>query len=90
MNKAMDLLGTAASLGGVALSNKALSAVWKKVTGNEPPAKNPDEDEPWRDIILWALLTGLVGTVIKVGISRQVSKLQSDDNESTKSSQSEI
>ncbi|WP_058954643.1 DUF4235 domain-containing protein [Kocuria rhizophila] len=90
MNKAMDLLGTAASLGGVALSNKALTVVWRKVTGNEPPAKNPDEDEAWRDIILWSLLTGLVGTVIKVGISRQVAKMQSEDSESGKSSQTEV
>ncbi|MDO4918219.1 DUF4235 domain-containing protein [Kocuria sp.] len=90
MNKVMDLLGTAASLGGVALSNKALSAVWKKVTGNEPPAKNPDEDEAWRDIIIWAMVTGVVGTVIKVAISRQVAKLESDDKDSAKTSQSEI
>ena len=90
MNKVIDLFGTAASLGGVALSNKLLSAAWKQVTGNEPPAKNPDNDEAWRDIILWSLLTGLVGTVIKVGISRQVSKAKPEDSESSASSQSEV
>lgn len=90
MNKAMDIFGTVASLGGVAVANKALTVVWKQVTGNEPPAKNPDEDEAWRDIIIWAVITGVVGTVIKVGIARQVSKMQSDDNDSTKSSQAEI
>ncbi|CAL8899603.1 hypothetical protein KVA01_23880 [Kocuria varians] len=91
MNKAMDILGTVASLGGVALANKGLSAVWKQVTGNEPPAKNPDEDEAWRDIMLWAMITGVVGTVIKVGISRQVAKLKSDkQKDSASSSQSEI
>ena len=90
MNKAMDLLGTAASLGGVALSNKALTVVWKKVTGNEPPAKNPDPDEAWTDIIIWAVITGVVGTVIKVGISRQVAKFESKDSDPSRSSQSEI
>ncbi|MDN5631002.1 MULTISPECIES: DUF4235 domain-containing protein [Kocuria] len=90
MNKAMDILGTVASLGGVALANKGLSAVWKQVTGNEPPAKNPDEDEAWRDIILWAMITGVVGTVIKVGIARQVSKMESEKKDSGKTSQSEI
>ena len=80
MSKMYDLAGTAASLGGVALSNKVLTAGWKKVTGNEPPAKNPDPDEAWRDIIVWALLTGLVGTLIKVGIQRAIAKMDSDQD----------
>ncbi|MDO5367068.1 DUF4235 domain-containing protein [Kocuria sp.] len=87
MSKMYDLAGTAASLGGVALSNKVLTAGWKKVTGNEPPAKNPDPDEAWRDIIVWALLTGLVGTLIKVGIQRAIAKMDSDQDNT---SQSEI
>ena len=72
----LHLLGTGASLGGVALTNKVLAAGWKKVTGNEPPAKNPDPNEAWTGIIIWALVTGLVGTIIKVGISRQIHKLE--------------
>ncbi|QIR69002.1 DUF4235 domain-containing protein [Kocuria sp. KD4] len=90
MNKAMDIFGTVASLGGVALANKGLSAVWKQVTGNEPPAKNPDPDEAWTGIIIWAVITGVVGTVIKVGISRQVAKFESKDSDPSHSSQSEI
>ena len=76
MNKAMDIFGTVASLGGVALANKGLSAVWKQVTGNEPPAKNPDPDEAWTDIIIWAVITGVVGTVIKVAVHRQMAKME--------------
>lgn len=72
----IQLVGTAASLGGVALSNKILSSAWKKITGNEPPAKNPDDDERWRDIILWSLMTGLVGTVIKVAIARKANEIE--------------
>lgn len=72
----IQVASTAASLAGVALSNKVLSSSWKKITGNEPPAKNPNEDERWRDIILWSLLTGLVGTVIKVAVSRQASRFE--------------
>lgn len=87
MSKIYDLAGTAASLGGVALSNKVLSAGWKKVTGNEPPAKNPDPDEAWRDIIVWALLTGLVGTLIKVGVQRAIARMDIDQDNT---SQSEI
>lgn len=74
--KILHLLGTGASLGGVALTNKVLAAGWKKVTGQEPPAKNPDPDEAWTGIIIWALMTGLVGTVIKVAVSRKVYELE--------------
>ena len=88
MSKMYDLAGTAASLGGVALSNKVLTAGWKRVTGNEPPAKNPDPDEAWRDIIVWALLTGLVGTLIKVGVQRAIAKMDDDKDDNT--SQTEI
>ena len=70
MNPLIKIAGTAASLGGVALANKVLGATWTKITGNEPPANNPNDDERWRDIILWSLITGLVGTVIKVSITR--------------------
>ncbi|WHS50131.1 DUF4235 domain-containing protein [Rothia sp. SD9660Na] len=76
MNPLIKIAGTAASLGGVALSNKLLSATWTKITGNEPPANNPDDDERWRDIILWSLITGLVGTIIKVSITRAQHKIE--------------
>ena len=66
---------TVASLGGVALSNKILTSGWKKVTGNEPPTDNEDESERIRDIIIWSLVTGLVGTLIKVGIARAARKM---------------
>lgn len=88
MSKAIELASTAASLGGTLLSTKVLTAGWKKVTGNEPPAKNPDPDEAWRDIIVWALLTGLVTTLVKVGVQRAMAKLDKDDQDNT--SQTEI
>jgi hypothetical protein len=74
--KVIDVLGTGASLGGVALSHKVLGSAWKRITGNPPPAKNPDPSEAWGAIIVWALVTGLVGTVIKVGVHRQMAKMQ--------------
>ena len=83
-NKILDLASTAASLGGMAASNKALSSVWKKVTGNEPPAKNPDPEEAWTDIILWSLISGLVGTVVKVALTRQIAKMQNKDEDDSK------
>lgn len=89
MSKAIDLASTVASLGGTAVATKVLTAGWKKVTGNEPPAKNPDPDEAWRDIIVWALLTGLVTTLVKVGVQRATAKINAD-NDQDNTSQSEI
>ena len=85
--KVLELVGTGLSLGGVALSHKVLGAAWTRITGDPPPAKNPDPDEAWRDIIVWALLTGLVGTLIKVGVQRAIAKMDSDQDNT---SQSEI
>ncbi|MBM7051514.1 MULTISPECIES: DUF4235 domain-containing protein [unclassified Rothia (in: high G+C Gram-positive bacteria)] len=89
MSVLVKLGGTAASLGGVALSNKVLSATWKRITGNEPPESNSDPDERWRDIILWSLLTGLVGTIIKVSISRAQMKIEAKEG-NKHGSQSEV
>ena len=89
--KVLELVGTGLSLGGVALSHKVLGAAWTRITGDPPPAKNPDPDEAWTGIIIWSLVTGLVGTVIKVGISRRIAKM--DDRPRTNptaSSQAEV
>ena len=36
-------------------------------------------------IAIWALITGLVGTVIKVGISRQIAKMQAQPKAASQS-----
>ncbi|NVC23073.1 DUF4235 domain-containing protein [Kocuria salina] len=89
--KVLELVGTGLSLGGVALSHKVLGAAWTRITGDAPPAKNPDPDEAWTGIIIWSLVTGLVGTVIKVGISRQIAKMENRPRTNPKaSSQAEV
>ena len=84
--KILELAGTGLSLGGVALSHKVLGAAWTRITGDPPPAKNPDPDEAWTGIIIWSLVTGLVGTVIKVGISRQIAKMENKPQDNPKAS----
>lgn len=88
-DKVIELLGTGASLGGVVLSHKVLGSVWKRLTGNPPPSKNPDPSETWTAIIIWSVVTGLVGTVIKVAVHRQVAKMEQDDKPKA-SSQAEV
>ncbi|KUG60820.1 MULTISPECIES: DUF4235 domain-containing protein [Kocuria] len=90
-DKVIELLGTGASLGGVVLSHKVLGSVWTRVTGNPPPAKNPDPSETWTAIIIWSVITGLVGTIIKVAVHRQVAKMENKSQENPKaSSQAEV
>ncbi|WP_460668864.1 DUF4235 domain-containing protein, partial [Kocuria himachalensis] len=84
--KVLELVGTGLSLGGVALSHKVLGAAWTRITGDPPPARNPDPDEAWAGIIIWSLVTGLVGTVIKVAISRQIAKMENKPQDNPKAS----
>ena len=79
-NPLIKIGSTVASLGGITVANKVLSAGWKKVTGNEPPEDNADPNESLRDIIVWSLITGLVGTLIKVGITRAANKANRKDD----------
>ncbi|MEX3611390.1 DUF4235 domain-containing protein [Rothia sp. LK2588] len=72
----IQIVSSAASLGGVALANKILTATWRKVTGNEPPQNNPEDDERWRDILIWAAISGMTGTLIKVFVARAAAKAQ--------------
>ncbi|MFF0991118.1 DUF4235 domain-containing protein [Kocuria nitroreducens] len=89
--KVLELVGTGLSLGGVALSHKVLGAAWMRITGDPPPAKNPDPDEAWTGIIIWSLVTGLVGTIIKVSVSRKVAQIENKSQENPKaSSQAEV
>lgn len=78
-NPLIKIGSTVASLAGMAVANKILTAGWKKITGNEPPQDNSDPDEGIRDIIVWSLITGLVGTLIKVGITRAAMRVEKKD-----------
>lgn len=89
--KVLELVGTGLSLGGVALSHKVLGAAWTRITGDPPPARNPDPDEAWTGIIIWSLVTGLVGTLIKVAVSRQIAKMENKPKENPQAaSQAEV
>ncbi|WP_129656604.1 DUF4235 domain-containing protein [Rothia halotolerans] len=88
-NPIIKIGSTVASLAGVALANKILTAGWKKVTGDEPPTVNDDPDEQIRDIIIWSLVTGLVGTLIKVGVARAAMRFQ-DKQEVETGGQAEV
>lgn len=75
-NPVINIGSTVASLAGVAVANKLLSTVWKQITGDEPPAKNPDPEESLRDTIIFTVISAAVGTMVKVGVARAAANLK--------------
>ena len=61
---------TGVNLAASALVGKGLSYVWKGVTGNEPPTIAPESEDTVRNVIIWAVLTSVVGTLVSIGIAR--------------------
>ena len=53
-----------------ALVGKGLSYVWKGVTGNEPPTIAPESEDTVRNVIIWAVLTSVMGALVSIGIAR--------------------
>lgn len=78
--KVVGLIGTGVSLLGVQAATKGLNGIWHKATGRDAPALNDDpRDDRWTDIILFAVITGVVTTVIKTMVNRQVAEMKEKD-----------
>ena len=70
MNPVAKIAITGVNLAASALVGKGLSYVWKGVTGNEPPTIAPESEDTVRNVIIWAVLTSVVGTLVSIGIAR--------------------
>ena len=69
MNPVAKIAITGVNLAASALVGKGLSYVWKGVTGNEPPTIAPESEDTVRNVIIWAVLTSVVGTLVSIGIA---------------------
>ena len=47
-----------------------LGAAWTKATGNQPPAISQESEDTLRQVILWTVLTSVVGAVVSFGVAR--------------------
>ena len=66
---AYKLMAVAASFVGALMARKAVAAVWKLLSGKEPPA-NPEHPEvAWGEAAAWAVVSGAV-----VGLARMVAQ----------------
>lgn len=73
--KIIRLIGTGASVLGVQAATKGLDATWKKVTGHQVPSKGDDpREDRWLDIVLFAVVSGVLTTVVRTLVNRQVAE----------------
>lgn len=70
MNPVAKLAITGVNVAASALVGKGLGAAWKGVTGKEPPTIAPESEDTMRNIVIWAVLTSVVGALVSVGIAR--------------------
>ena len=70
MNPVAKLAIAGINMGAAALVGKGLGAAWTKATGNQPPAIPTSLKIPLRQVILWTVLTSVVGAVVSFGIAR--------------------
>ena len=69
MNPVAKLAIAGINMGVAALIGKGLSAAWTKATGNQPPAISQESEDTLRQVILWTVLTSVVGAVASFGIT---------------------
>ena len=69
MNPVAKLAIAGINMGVAALIGKGLSAAWT-YTGNQPPAISQESEDTLRQVILWTVLTSVVGAVASFGIAR--------------------
>lgn len=63
MNPVAKLALAGLNMGAAALVGKGLGAAWTKATGNQPPAISHDSEDTLRQVILWTVLTSVVGAL---------------------------
>ena len=70
MNPVAKIAITGVNLAASALVGKGLSYVWKGVTAMNRRLSPPNLKTPVRNVIIWAVLTSVVGTLVSIGIAR--------------------
>ncbi len=74
MNILIKLLSAGVSVAAGAAARKALSAGWRKGTGQEPPKKADDLENSLPGVLAFALATAVTGAVIQVLTTRLARK----------------
>ena len=70
MNPVAKLALAGLNMGAAALVGKGLDDAETKPTETHPPTISADSEDTLRQVILWTVLTSVVGAVVSFGIAR--------------------
>jgi hypothetical protein len=68
---AWKVLGAGSAVVAATIAEKGLRAVWRAVTGTEPPRVPEDPDSSWAEAVSWALLSGAVIGLARLAATRR-------------------
>lgn len=74
MTVIFKLMGTAVSIVAGIVSSKLVDAVWHKSTGAQPPKDDSDLEQNLRSVLVFAIVSSVVSSIIKVCINRSTQK----------------
>lgn len=68
------VIGTGAAVLAAAGARKGVSALWRLITGKEPPSNPEHPDTTWVEAIAWALASGAVIGTARMMATRQAAR----------------
>jgi hypothetical protein len=63
-----------ASLGATQVAKKIADVTWKASAGKEPPADPTDPEVELREALVWAIVSGLLVSTLRVLVARRLSR----------------
>ena len=72
--KSENAVALVAALAARAVAKKAADTTWKMGAGKEPPTDPTDPDVELREAILWAVLSGVFLSVLRVAVARRLAR----------------
>jgi hypothetical protein len=70
-NVAWKVIATGGAFAATFVTRKVVGSVWKAATGGDPPEHPENPDTTWTQAIAWVMVTGAVGGVVKLLVTRK-------------------
>ena len=66
------LLVSGAAVAGSLLTKRLIGYLWKTAMKSDPPKNPADRNVSWKEAVIWSLLTGVVASMVKLLVRRNV------------------
>ena len=66
------LLVSGAAVAGSLLTKRLIGYIWKNTMKSDPPKNPADRNVSWKEAVAWSLLTGVVASMVKLLVRRNV------------------